>query len=529
MCATRIDHRREVGRPVLSSTGRAPVTVWCLFVALAASPVAAQSRYALIGTDAQAAGPRPWSGDASRGERFAAIMEAWAADDGFRGTVLASFDGEVVYRAAFGTAEDGSPLTLATPMRAGFLSSYFTAAAVGILADTGRLSLDDATGDHLPGCRADIASMPIRHLLAMRGGLQEDLFGVTEKSFRGPFSRGELLDLVNSLERVAPAGDRFAFSGPDGSQPDMILAGLLVEAVSGIAFEDFVTRHVIAPVGLSATRFLSRIDGTALPATHHELFGEVEPYEYPDPGYLFASGALVTTVDDLHRFFTAVVDETALGDAVRRAIELRSGPVEFAIVDGALRIGDGIPRDATVWRTSGDNGWIRGETVLYQHFLGDGDMVLVLSNVHRSSCIYDIRRRYTRVKYGLPVGVPVTGAARELWRILLDEGVDAAERHLRSANERGAGADLPWPDQFMHHSRELRGRGRLDEALLVTELYLRVDPDFYLPYREMGEVYRSLGEREKAVGMFKHALARDPDHPIWKREMERFVVESGGD
>jgi tetratricopeptide (TPR) repeat protein len=124
------------------------------------------------------------------------------------------------------------------------------------------------------------------------------------------------------------------------------------------------------------------------------------------------------------------------------------------------------------------------------------------------------------------VGAPLPKTKRRLWDLLVNDGVDPAAEFFAATMASGGGAgDLPWPDQFMHHSRELRKLERFEEALLVTELYIRTQPDFYLPYREMGEIHRAMGENEEALSYFRKSLDRDPDHVLWRREMEAFISE----
>jgi CubicO group peptidase (beta-lactamase class C family) len=488
----------------------------------------AQNRYSMIGTDAQATGPVLWDEDAGRAEIFAKVMEAWASDGGFSGVVLAAYDGRVAYRGAFGKADHESdrPITLDTPFRIGFMSAYFTAVSVAILAEEKRLALDHPIGRYIDGLRADIGETTIEHLLSGRDGLDRDFWRHTSKTFADEFSRQELMSLINRLERIAPPGDQYHGPGPDGAQPHYLLLGLLIEGLTGQPFEDFVLGHIIVPLELRRTGFLTRGQPDNLVSSYHELLGERERYSAPDASHLFSSGAVYSTIDDLYLFVTQVLDEKRFGELAVTAFKLHSFDLAFALVDDRLVRDDEIPVSARRFHTGGSNGWMRGETVLYQQIFDSGDVIIALSNVHRAAEIYDIRRRFARLKFGLPVGAPLPKTKRRLWDLLVNDGIDPAAEFFAATMASGGGAgDLPWPDQFMHHSRELRKLERFEEALLVTELYIRTQPDFYLPYREMGEIHRAMGENEEALSYFRKSLDRDPDHVLWRREMEAFISE----
>ena len=495
---------------------------------LAASPQGyAQSPYALIGNELQSAGPKTWTDDASRSEAFGAIMSAWAAEDGFSGTFAVSFDGEQDDFGAVGYAdyETRRAMSVDTPMRAGFLSRYFTLAAAIRLAEKGKFSEDAPIGDYVPGLRADISVTPVRHYLRMKSGLDQDIFKYTDKSYASDFgARDALPTAINQVNRIYDAGVEYRGFGPDGSLVDYMLIGLLLEQVTGKKLEEVVRSEVITPLELTNTGFLGESAPPAIAVSYHELFSNKERYEPPHHSYVFASGGVYSTIFDVFTFFSETMQRGALGDGVQNMFMTYDFVTEFAVEDGAFLVGDQIPDSATAYSTFGDNGWMRGETIMVQYFKPDDAVVLILSNVHRASEVYDMRRRFARLKFDLPVGAPLPKVRKKLWSLLLSEGPVAAYEFFASETAQGSGADLPWPDQFMHHSRELRAQSRYAEAIAVTELYILTQPDFYLPYREMGEIYRVMGDRETAVRYFQQSLSREPDDIVFMSAMEAYVA-----
>ena len=94
------------------------------------------------------------------------------ADIKYDGIIYVTHNGNIVYQRATGTDANGKPLTIDTSMYIGSVSKQFCAAAVMILRDQGKLSLDDTIDKYFP--EYDRAGdITIRHLLTMRSGIRD--------------------------------------------------------------------------------------------------------------------------------------------------------------------------------------------------------------------------------------------------------------------------------------------------------------------------------------------------------------------
>nr|WP_236726836.1 serine hydrolase [Xanthomonas cannabis] len=164
-------------------------------------------------------------------------------------------DGQVVLERGYGVREIGKP----DPVQADTLfaiasnTKAFTAASLSILADEGRLSLDDKVIDHLPWFRMSDPyvsdQMRIRDLLAHRSGLS---LGAGDLLF-WPTTSYSTEEVVQRLAKVPLKGgfrDRYAY--------DNILyavAQKVIEQVSGQPYAAFLQQRIFAPVGMCGTRF----------------------------------------------------------------------------------------------------------------------------------------------------------------------------------------------------------------------------------------------------------------------------------
>ena len=164
-------------------------------------------------------------------------------------------DGEVVFEGGFGVREQGKPEAVDAHTLFAIASNTkaFTAASLSVLADEGKLKLDDRVIDHLPSFRMSdpyvTGEMRIRDLLAHRSGLS---LGAGDLLY-WPATTYSSDEVVARLAKVPLKGgfrDRYAY--------DNILyavAQQVIERVSGQSYAQFLQTRIFAPVGMSATRF----------------------------------------------------------------------------------------------------------------------------------------------------------------------------------------------------------------------------------------------------------------------------------
>jgi CubicO group peptidase (beta-lactamase class C family) len=171
--------------------------------------------------------------------------------------------GETVWAGAIGVAEDGGPEpTTDTQYRIGSITKTFTAAAIMLLRDEGRLGLDDELGKHVPEAR--YGELTLRRLLAHSSGIQREPPGEVWETLE--FPRGEeLLGRLGDAELVLPAGERWHYSNLAYA-----LLGEVVARVAGVPYPDFADEHLIGPTGLARTTWRS-----AAPVAHGYY---VDPY-----------------------------------------------------------------------------------------------------------------------------------------------------------------------------------------------------------------------------------------------------------
>lgn len=205
-------------------------------------------------------------------------------------------DDSVIFARGYGVRELGRPERVDenTLFAIASTTKAMTSAALGILADEGKLDWDDPVTQHLPGFQAGDSyvtrSFTIRDLLTHRSGLARN----DNLWIASPFDRAEIIRRA----RFLPASGRFR--ADYGYHNIMyITAGETVGAVSGTSWDDFIDRRIFQPLGM--TRSTTRMDTVAVranvSASHTREDGKIiaaPPRDYDEiggAGAVFSSAA----------------------------------------------------------------------------------------------------------------------------------------------------------------------------------------------------------------------------------------------
>ncbi|MFK7919035.1 MAG: serine hydrolase domain-containing protein [Ilumatobacter sp.] len=250
---------------------------------------------------------------------------------GFSGTVIAqSPDG--VWSAGFGSADRSGAVDneIDTVYDIGSLTKQFTAAAILRLEMDGRLSVDDAIGQHLDGLTPAQSEITLHQLLTHTSGVPNAI-GLDDEVVALP----DYLARLASTEFPATPIGQYAYSNVGYS-----LLGAVVEAASGDSYEVYLRNALFEPAGMVHTGYVlpDWSDATiAVGYNGDEVFGRPNerPWDVDGPGWnLRANGGLLSTMPDMLRW-----DEALRGDEILDANakeKMYTPHVEVAGGDGAF-------------------------------------------------------------------------------------------------------------------------------------------------------------------------------------------------
>ncbi len=220
----------------------------------------------------------------------------------FSGVVLVARAGHVLVRRAYGLASQELRIA-ATPggvYGIGSVSKTFTAAAIILLAEQGKLSLDDPVAKYLPDFRPD-DKITIRQLLTHESGLQ-DYFNFPEYAAHRaePIALDAFVALAGKKPLDFPPGTKSSYSGSGYK----VLA-YLVERISGEPYGSFVSRILFAPLHMVHSGDLTDqalVDGLASGYDPGFPPRRLQPAAYESRTWLQGNGSLYSTADDLYRW-----------------------------------------------------------------------------------------------------------------------------------------------------------------------------------------------------------------------------------
>jgi CubicO group peptidase (beta-lactamase class C family) len=216
-------------------------------------------------------------------------------------------DGRLVLDKAYGKANEGLPARPGLPYQIASNSKQFTAMAILLLRDQGKLSLDDPVSKYIPGITQG-DRITIRELLSHTSGLQD--FWPQDYMFADmtvPTTPQHIVDKWAKKPLDFAPGTRWQYSNTG-----YVVAGMIVEKVSGEPLLTFLDQHVFAPLGMHPLD-QDETNTPAFPAGYHRFaLGPVRVAQPPARGWLYAAGELSMTAADLAKWDIARMNRSLL-------------------------------------------------------------------------------------------------------------------------------------------------------------------------------------------------------------------------
>lgn len=288
--------------------------------ALKRAGVLAAAAALVVGT----AGAAVAEGTAARGAAGVDPAAAQAALDRMTSTGLAGVqarivDGDEVLVLRSGVARLGGdrPVPLDGRFRVGSVTKTFTSVVLLQLVGEGKVELDAPVARYLPGLLPDGERITVRMLLQHTSGLFNYTAalpltpeGFQEIRFRR-FDPRELVRIATSRPLDFPPGTSWSYSNTN-----YVVAGLLIERVTGDSYERAVERRVLRPLGLRET---TTPRGSGIPGPHAHGYlpvgGGHLDVTAMNPSMAWAAGGMISTTADLDKFITALLGGRLLAPA----------------------------------------------------------------------------------------------------------------------------------------------------------------------------------------------------------------------
>ena len=284
--------------------------------------------------------------------------------------------GRIVYTHAYGLAhlDPNIPATPEMRYSIGSVSKQFTAAAILLLQEQGKLKLDDAVGKYVPGLtRGD--EVTIRQILSHTSGYQdywpEDYLMTPMMK---PETAQQILDTWAKKPLDFDPGTKWQYSNTN-----YVIAGLIVEKVSGQRLMDFLGKHIFHPLGMKSVWDSDEAKLTSTDATPYirNALGPLRLAPKEGRGWMFAAGELAMTAHDL-----ALWDESLIAQSVLKPGSYKEMFTEVKLKDGSgTQYGLGVEvRVRDGHRSIEHGGEVTGFVSDNEVLVDDGVAVAVLTN-----------------------------------------------------------------------------------------------------------------------------------------------------
>ena len=212
--------------------------------------------------------------------------------------------GQLIRAQGYGFAnlEHHVPVHPDTVFETGSLGMQFTAVAVMLLVEDGKLKLDDPILEYLPRAPRSWAPITIRQVLNHTSGLPTTPDG----EFRRDYTDDELLNIIYKQKLNFPAGTQWSFS-----YTGYLVLGMLIRKATGESYSDLLSRRVFAPLGMRTIRVMDYLAIIPNRAAGYELReGELRNQEWVSPtANSTADGPFVFSILDYARWDAAIGHE----------------------------------------------------------------------------------------------------------------------------------------------------------------------------------------------------------------------------
>src|ERR1700741_2147514 len=231
-------------------------------------------------------------------------------------------DGKIVLARGYGLAnvEHQVPVKPETIFQSGSTGKQFTATAVMMLMEEGKLSLEDKITKYFTDAPASWSDITIRHLLTHTSGMTDY---PSDFDMRRDYTEDELFQRMKPIPLAFQPGEKWSYSNLA-----YVMLGILIHKVSGKFYGDFLQERIFKPLDMTTARIISEADIVPNRAAGYRIAnGQLKNQDWVSPSLnTTADGALYFTVYDMAKWDAALYTEKLLH---RSSLEQMWTPVKL--------------------------------------------------------------------------------------------------------------------------------------------------------------------------------------------------------
>ncbi|MBN2089936.1 serine hydrolase [candidate division KSB1 bacterium] len=451
----------------------------------------------------------------TRSQKIDELMNKCYNNGQFNGSVLVSEKGKIIYNKAFGlaniqTKEQVLPITA---FNLASVSKQFTAMAVMILRERGKLSYEDNVRKYLP--ELPYGNVTIRHLLNHTSGLPDYVkwFNQHWDSTKAPTERKIVTnaDIVAMFTKYQPPilfkpGERWEYSNTGYA-----LLFSIVEKASGESFGQFLKMHIFNPLQMARTLVYSRLTDQKF---DHRAYGfrmSLDGSEFiaNDLTYLdgiAGDGNIYSTTEDLFKWDQALYTEKLIKQAT---LQEAYTPARLNN-DSTHAYGFGWSIDTAPGhlRVRHGGSWAGFRIFIDRDLVAHNAIILLTNNT--SSSIYEIIGAIDNILQDRPYTLPKISIAHVLEKAIIQQGVAFAIQQYHDLKAKQPEAYNFSEEQLNRLGYQLLAMKMTKEAIAIFKLNIEAFPQSYNAYDSLGEAYMINGDKDLAIKNYEKSIELNP-------------------
>lgn len=237
--------------------------------------------------------------------QYQKIVDQHIEKDGPGVAVIISQNDKVLFQGAQGMAniEHSIPLTIDSVFRLGSITKQFTTAAIMMLQEQGKLSIQDNIKMYVPDFPTGGNKITIEHLMTHTSGIanytnDRDLFA---KEIQVPITLDDMLKRFEAHPMVFKTGDEMRYSNTG-----YVLLGKIIEVASGQSYAEFIEQNIFKKLAMNSSRYGGDQIIPNRASGYETAHGEVVNASHIDMSWPHAAGSLLSTVGDLNIWNKAI-------------------------------------------------------------------------------------------------------------------------------------------------------------------------------------------------------------------------------
>ena len=426
-----------------------------------------------------------------------AFIRALANRSQFSGSILVSEHGQAIYENGFGFADvkNKVPFTTTTPCYLASLSKQFTAMAVMILQEQGKISYADPLSKFFPEFPFYAQKVTIRNLLNHTSGISDYVgLGLEHPGLtnRDVF---KALIALDSLEFTP--GEKFQYSNSN-----YILLAMIIEKISGTSYREYLKQHIFDPLSMNNTFVRDESHPPASAAARaYNRFGDDADYDL----LTYGEGGIYSSVHDMYKwdqslYTEKLVKKSTLSEAFKRAT-LNDGTISGYGFGWALAKYDTETIMAHAGRYGGFNTYIK-------RFPDEQSAIIFLTN-HDFKNMSPIGNALINILRDKPYGLPKLSVADMMFRTYKASDIASAiHQYLVLKANNDTTYDFS-ESELNELGYEFLAMKSYPEAIEILKLNVEEFPSSSNVYDGLGEAYMDHGERDLAIQNYRKSLELD--------------------